>query len=196
MNKINRVAKSQNIVMTLLIINVAVFFLQEFTNLAIFALIPSLVAQGYIFELFTYMFLHGGFFHIFINMYALLIFGTAIEQIWGSKKFLIYYLITGIGAGLCIFIMNYFVIPDLMNIPTIGASGAIFGILLAFGILFPDNIILLFFVIPLKAKYMVILYGGLELYFFFTQSASGISHVGHLGGLLAGILYFVFIDKK
>jgi hypothetical protein len=129
-------------------------------------------------------------------MYALIIFGTAIEQTWGAKKFLKYYFFTGIGAGLCIFIMNYFVFPELMETHTIGASGAVFGILLAFGVLFPDSIILLFFVIPMKAKYIVILYGGFELYYFFFQSNSGISHVGHLGGLLFGIIYFVFIDKK
>jgi membrane associated rhomboid family serine protease len=195
----NGILKAKNIVTILTIINVAVFFLQSFTdlNLIIFALIPSFVAQGYFFQLFTYMFLHGSFLHIFINMYILMIFGTAVEEVWGSKKFLRYYLITGIGAGLCIFIVNYFVFPDLRMIPTIGASGAIFGLLLAFGVLYPNNTILLFFIIPMKAKYMVVLYGAFELYRFFTYGGdTGISHVGHLGGLLFGIIYFMFIDKK
>ena len=196
MNTMKRIKNSKNVVMILLIINVGIFFLMGFTNLAIFALIPSLISQGWVFQLFTYMFLHGSFLHLLVNMYALLIFGTVIEQEWGTKKFLIYYFVTGIGAGICIFIMNFFIHPEFMNIPTIGASGAVFGILLAFGILFPDNIILLFFVLPIKAKYMVILYGGLELYFLFSQPHSGISHIGHVGGLLVGILYFVFVEKK
>ena len=128
-------------------------------------------------------------------MYALFLFGSAIEQVWGSKKFLIYYFFTGIGAGISIFIVNNFVY-DLSLVPTIGASGAVFGMLLAFGMLFPETELLFFFVIPVKAKYMVIIYGVLELYLQISSAGHGtVSHIGHLGGLLFGIIFFV-IDRK
>ena len=194
----NGIKRYKSVVLPLVAINVIVFFLQATAsyNLTVFALIPSFVAQGYIFQILTYMFLHGGFFHLFINMYILLIFGSMVEDSWGPKKFLIYYFITGVGAGLCIFIMNYFVFPELRFVPTIGASGAIFGLLLAYAVLYPNNVIYLFFIIPIKAKYLVILYGAFELYNLLDGRNTGISHVGHLGGLLFGILYFLFTGKK
>ena len=130
-------------------------------------LIPALVTEkGFIWQIFTYMFLHSStnFVHIFFNMYALLIFGVPIEQEWGSKRFLLYYLICGAGAGLAIYLINLIHMNISYYVPTIGASGAVFGLLLAFGMLFPDAELLLFFILPIKAKYLVILYGGLELY--------------------------------
>lgn len=156
-----------------------------------FGLIPSMITtQGYIWQFATYMFLHGGMFHIFFNMYALLLFGSAIEQEWGAKKFLFYYFFTGIGAGLTIFFVNIALYGTGYSVPTIGASGAVFGLLLAFGILFPDAQLLVFF-IPMRARYMVLLYGGIEIILLISSGGdSSISHTGHLGGLLFGIIYF------
>ena len=108
-----------------------------------------------------------------------------------------YYLFTGVGAGLVILAINVATGGPGLFIPTIGASGAVFGLLLAFGLLFPDVELLIFFFLPMKAKYLVILYGGLELYAMFsTGGNSGISHVGHLGGLFFGIIYFLVMKKR
>lgn len=157
------------------------------------------VAKGYVWQFFSYLFLHSpaGMIHIFFNMYALLLFGMPIEQLWGTKRFLIYYFFTGIGAGLVIFIINIIMQSATFYAPTIGASGAVFGLLLAFGMLFPDLKLLLFFFIPIKAKHLVILYGGLELMLqLFAGKYSNISHVGHLGGLFFGLLYFAYYRRK
>ena len=198
----------------LIIINVIVFFIQVFTaqyRMTSFiqggtsvltyylGLTPDLIAQkGYIWQIFTYMFLHdtGTFFHLFFNMYALLIFGTVVEQEWGEKRFLIYYFFCGAFAGISIFLVNYFHQGLGYFIPTIGASGAIFGLLLAFGILFPNAELLLFFIMPIKAKYLVILYAGIELILEFSGGNSSISHIGHLGGLAGGLIFFLFIKKR
>ena len=135
--------------------------------------------------------------HIFFNMYALLLFGIPIEQLWGPKKFLIYYFFTGVGAGITIFVMNL-VLGDIgFFIPTIGASGAVFGLLLAFGMLFPEAELLVFFFVPMKAKYLVILYGGIELYLQISSGGqSSVSHLGHLGGLVFGLIYFLVTRRK
>ncbi len=189
----------KNVVIKLIIINAVVFLAGPFINIYYFGLIPQLVAEkGFIWQIVTYMFFHGNFFHLFVNMYALLIFGIEIERTWGSRRFLQYYFFTGIGAGICIFIINYFFFGGALSaVPTIGASGAVFGILLAFGVLFPESVILLFFVLPIKAKYLVILYGAFELYSLFSSGGgSGISHVGHVGGLLFGIIYFLTIARN
>mgnify|MGYP001164518151 CR=1 FL=1 len=163
-----------------------------------FGLTPILiVSKYYIWQLCTYMFLHGSFFHIFLNMYALMLFGIPIEQLWGPKKFLIYYFFTGIGAGITIFLMNYFAGGIGAYIPTIGASGAVFGLLLAFGILFPDAELLIFFFIPMKAKYLVVMYGGLELMALLSSGGdSNVSHIGHLGGILFGFIYFIIARRR
>lgn len=163
-----------------------------------FGLTPALiVTKFYIWQLCTYMFLHGGFFHIFLNMYALMLFGVPIEQLWGSRKFLIYYFFTGIGAGVTIFLMNYFAGGVGAHIPTIGASGAVFGLLLAFGILFPDVELLIFFFIPMKAKYLVVMYGGIELMALLSSGGdSNVSHIGHLGGIIFGFIFFIIARRR
>ena len=190
----------------IIIINVAVYMIQgslmqgdsQLQVTYYFGLIPVLILQkGFIWQIFTYMFLHGSFMHIFVNMYALLIFGIPIEETWGSKKFITYYLFTGVGAGITIFLLNIILGGQAAMVPTIGASGAVFGMLFAFGMLFPDAEILLFFVLPIKAKYLVILYGGFEFYSLMTtMGSSNISHIGHLGGLLFGIIYFFVIKRR
>jgi membrane associated rhomboid family serine protease len=152
---------------------------------SLFALRP--LGQGfYIWQLFTYLFLHATFSHIFFNMLALWMFGMELENVWGSKKFLTYYLICGIGAGLS----NLLIAPLFTTTgPTIGASGAIYGVLLAYGILFPDRLIFIYFLIPIKAKYFVILYMIIE--FVSVGSMDGIAHFAHLGGAFVGFLYLV-----
>lgn len=201
-------------VIRLIVINIAIFFgLQILLSMVgtgdqtssygdvltfYLGLRPILVVEKfYIWQLFTYMFLHGGFLHIFLNMYALLIFGIPVEQAWGSRRFLFYYFFTGIGAGITILIINTILGGVNYITPTIGASGAVFGLLLAFGMLFPDAEILIFFIIPMRAKFLVLLYGGIELYSLIASSGqSPISHAGHLGGIIFGLLFFLVIRKR
>ena len=138
----------------------------------------------HIWQLGTYMFLHGGFFHILFNMFALWMFGSDLEKSWGSEKLLFYYFLTGIGAGLC----DVLVHPSATSV-TIGASGAVYGLLLAFGMTYPDRPILIYFVIPIKAKYFVMIIGGIAFLSAVGSSGSGISHIAHLGGMIFGYLY-------
>jgi membrane associated rhomboid family serine protease len=148
-------------------------------------LMPSqVIGHGWIWQLVTYMFLHGGFFHILLNMLALWMFGSELEHLWGSKRFLQYYFITGIGAGLT----NTLVQPH-STIPIIGASGAIYGLLLAYGMYFPDRRIYLWLIVPIPAKYFVIIFGGLEFISAFSRNPDGVAHIAHLGGILFGFLY-------
>lgn len=211
------------------------------------------------YQFLTHMFMHGNFMHIFSNMFALWMFGSAIENIWGSKRFAFYYLFTGLGAAaLHLFIswyrfhgleqaitayknspspetftyiiLNHFPEYQLqlndfisswslfrndngfvtesfrfldhqyqmqINIPTVGASGAVFGLLLAFGMMFPNSLIYLYFFVPIKAKYFVILYGVFELYSgIMNQPGDNVAHFAHLGGMLFGIILIMIWRKK
>ncbi|MGD0459333.1 MAG: rhomboid family intramembrane serine protease, partial [Terriglobia bacterium] len=112
----------------------------------------------YVWELVTYLFLHGGFFHILFNMFALWMFGSDLESLWGPRKFLSYYFLTGIGAGICDVLLNGIFFSS-NHTATIGASGAIYGLLLAYGMLFPDRPIYLYLIIPIKAKWFVVIMG-------------------------------------
>ncbi len=147
----------------------------------------------YLWQLISYQFIHGGFMHLFFNLFALWMFGSELEEMWGSKKFLSYYLLCGIGAGL----IQLYVAPLFSDpAPTIGASGAIYGILLAFGLTFPDRPIFMFpLFIPIPAKFFVLIFAGIELLTGFTSSGSGIAHFAHLGGALTGFLLIKFGDK-
>ncbi len=165
------------------------------------------------YQLLTHMFMHGGFFHIFFNMYTLFIFGSVLENVWGGKKFLFYYLVTGLGAALLHNLTIYLEINSLANAaeagnimaaskitqilgtPTVGASGAIYGLLLAYGMLFPNNIMQLIFPpIALKAKWFVIIFGVIELLSGITGAGSNIAHFAHLGGMIFG--YFIILYWK
>lgn len=172
----------------LIIANAAIFALQALTHLPpsnLFGLVPyRVVHDGWIWQLVTYMFLHGGLMHVGFNMLALWMFGTQLERVWGTREFLRYYFITGIGAGLINVAFN-----AGSPIPTIGASGAIFGLLLAYGVLFPNHLILLYFFIPIKAKYFVILFAALEFLMARSYTADGVAHFAHLGGMAVGLLY-------
>ncbi|MBN2174772.1 MAG: rhomboid family intramembrane serine protease [Bacteroidales bacterium] len=216
------------------------------------------------YQFITYMFMHGGFMHIFFNMFALWMFGNALENVWGPKRFLIYYIITGIGAALTHYLVFYFQISpvlsaingflddpshealnkilnsdyfkiasveiqnhynafrieynniihsnptkalqlsidfmsqykiDFLNAPVvIGASGAVFGILLAFGMMFPNALIYVYFAIPVKAKYFVMIYGAIELFSGIADTGSNVAHFAHLGGMVFG--YFILLYWK
>ena len=210
-------------------------------------------------QLVTYMFLHGNFTHILFNMFALWMFGNTLENVWGGKRFLIYYMVTGVGAALIhmlvlwigiagiqsdisqvmmsptpeaftAFLANHFpgfegqlsqfintwsmnprdpaaisqasmYMNDLltlkMDVPTVGASGAVFGILLAFGMMFPNSLIYLYFFIPIKAKWFVIAYGAMELYFGIANNAGdNVAHFAHLGGMIFGFFLIKYWNKE
>lgn len=155
-----------------------------------FALVPALVWYKYfLWQLGTYIFLHGGFFHILFNLFALWMFGGELENYFGPKKFLRYFLICGIGAGLCTVLFTPYA---YQRIPVIGASGAIYGILLAFGWLFPDRLIYIYFLVPIRAKYFVIIFGLIEFFSSIEGAGGGVSHLTHLGGLVFGLIYMAF----
>jgi len=151
-----------------------------------FGLTPYLVTHAFLlWQPVTYLFLHGDFWHILFNLFMLWMFGGELEQRWGAKQFLFYFFLTGIGAGLC----DIAVHPSA-KIPTIGNSGAIYGLLMAYGILFGDRPVLFSMILPMKAKWMVVIMGAIELLSSFRSgSGSGISHVAHLGGMLFGYIY-------
>jgi membrane associated rhomboid family serine protease len=215
--------------------------------------------QFHPYQIFTYMFMHGGITHLFFNMFALYMFGKVLEQVWGGKRFLIYYIVTGVGAVIVHTLVNYFeyshinaaitafnnspspgafealiqknfpeyfqqiydklliswnsdpgntayinqanlYLNDLlklsMSTPMVGASGAVFGILLAFGMLFPNTeLLLLFPPIPIKAKYFVIIYGAIELFAGVYNPGSNIAHFAHLGGMLFGFILIKYWQK-
>lgn len=171
----------------LLLLNIGVFVLEFLWGpelIRLFGLTPALVKKGCIWQPFTYMFLHGGLLHLLFNMFALWMFGCEIERTWGTREFVKYYLITGIGAGLLTFVLSF-----NSHIPTIGASGAIFGILVAFALMFPNRLIYLYFLFPVKAKYLVMFFAVLEFVASFRHTSDGIGHFAHLGGMLIGYLY-------
>lgn len=137
-------------------------------------------------QLLTYAFLHGGFNHLFFNMLALFMFGAPLEQTWGHKRFLTYYLVCVAGAGLCQLLMAWF---TQSGAPVVGASGGVFGLLLAYGMLFPNQrVMLLFPPIPMKARTFVIVFGAIELLLGATGWQPGVAHFAHLGGMLFGWL--------
>jgi len=159
-----------------------------------FALSPYHVLHGLrIWQLATYLFLHGGLWHLLINMFTLWMFGITLEKDWGTRRFLKYYFLCGIGAGVCDVVVNALLgrasMAPPFGVSTIGASGAIYGLLLAFGVLYPDVTILFAFLFPIKAKYFVMIYGAIELLSAMGSQNSGVSNIAHLGGMLFGLLY-------
>ncbi|MFA6924606.1 MAG: rhomboid family intramembrane serine protease [Bacteroidales bacterium] len=220
------------------------------------------------YQLITYMFMHGSFMHIFYNMFAVWMFGSAIENVWGTRRFLTFYIVTGLGAAFTHYVVVYFemhptlmAINDFLNNPTndslksfmassnfhisseniagttnefiakynlllsegnktaalqsavnfmseykteflnapvvVGASGALFGLLLAFGMMFPNSLIFIYFLLPIKAKYFVIIYGAIELFSGFSKiSGDNVAHFAHLGGMLFGYLLIIFWKKR
>ncbi len=170
----------------LLLINAGVFAIQVLLGpvvIGLFGLLPqSVIERGWVWQPLTYMFLHGGFFHIVFNMFVLWMFGSEIERLWGSSEFLRYYVLCGLGAAALSFAFSYHQI-------IIGASGAIYGVLLAFGMLFPDRYIYLWFLVPIRAKYLVAGLAAIEFLSGVSSAGDGIAHTAHLGGMVAGFLY-------
>ena len=178
------------------------------------------------YQLITHFFMHANFTHLIFNMFALWMFGKILENFWGGKRFLIYYMFTGIGAAVLHLAVSQYQISQLTNnapellelaiqglyntgnsnslkltqlviTPTVGASGAVFGILLAFGMLFPNTLLYIYFAIPIKAKYFVIVYGLLELYLGLSNNpADNIAHFAHLGGMLFGFILLKYWQKR
>ncbi|MEO8028869.1 MAG: rhomboid family intramembrane serine protease, partial [Bryobacteraceae bacterium] len=176
--------------------NIAIFVVYFFTErtefgeamTAWFGLIPQrVVGSFYFWQLATYLFLHGGIGHILFNMLALWFFGADLERTWGTDRFLQFYFFCGIGAGLCVVVGNY--LFGNPAIPTIGCSGAIYGILMACAILFPDRLVLIAFLFPIKMKWFVAIFGAIAFLNTFKSINSGVSDVAHLGGLVFGYIF-------
>ena len=236
----NIVRNTPPIVKNLIIINALMLlatFAFESVMVKNFALFYPESPLFHPYQLFTYMFMHGGLAHFFFNMYALWMFGQVIENTWGGQRFLLYYLVTGLGAMVLHLLVLWIQVSNIehamdpimlknlnsmftreqalemlgdgtifanapewskmMLIPTLGASGAVFGVLLAFGMMFPDTRLMLIFPpIPLKAKWLVIAYGALELSLAFAQPGSSIAHFAHLGGMLFGFVMIKYWQFK
>ena len=223
------------VVKNIIYINI-IMFLALFTARSVFQIDLDRVLGIYFYksELFrpyqviTHMFMHANFMHIFMNMFALYMFGSILENVWGPKRFLIYYMVTGIGAifiNQAVMAFEYHRImstisPDVLQdvldnglskqsydvsaipllttlyIPTVGASGAVFGVLLAFGVLFPNTeLMLLFPPIPIKAKYFVAGYGAIELFLAVSQPGSSVAHAAHVGGMIFGYILIRYWRK-
>ena len=188
----------------LIMINCGVYLAQMVTSsigpsgslTQFFALNPGLVFfEGFVWQIFTYQFLHGSLFHILFNMLALWMFGSELEKIWGSTEFLRFYLVSGIGAG--IFIVLLPLLLGHSSATTLGASGAIFGLLLAYAVYYPERYLMFMFFYPIKVKYFVIIIGLFSLLLTVQEdNSSGISHVGHLGGLITRYLYILNVSSK
>jgi membrane associated rhomboid family serine protease len=232
-----RLGSTPPVTKNLIIINVVMllitFLFQRMFSVNLSAVLGMFYFQSPYFapwQIVTHMFMHGGIAHIFFNMYALWIFGKTLESVWGSKRFLIYYLITGLGAAFFLQLVNYIQFgPDIAAVkaaysvdrinhtllgeilhpgnqfyqigrelirPTVGASGAVYGVLLAFGMLFPNTPLFIMFIpIPIKAKWLVIGFGGLELFLGLTQSGGNIAHFAHLGGMIFGFFLIRYWNK-
>lgn len=211
MNNIPTITKN------LLIVNVVVFLATYlFRNMGVdlnnvLGLHFFLAPDFHIYQLFTYMFAHGGFSHIFFNMFALWMFGCIVERTWGPKKFLTYYIVCGVGAGLFQELAQFaqfyliasehiphFTLSQTMKVAdayaaglnpwtTVGASGAVYGILLAFGMLYPEERIFIFpLPVPIKAKWFVMGYAAIELFMAYSSTGDGVAHLAHLGGMVFG----------
>ena len=213
------------VVKNLLIIN-ALFFLADVVlgfkgiDLSNWLGLHYFQASGFAFwQPVTYMFMHGNFGHLFFNMFALWMFGAAVENYWGVKKFLIYYFVAGIGGALVYELWQYIDFNYIMHVQDysgvqislketisvdqfmnrftmVGASGAVYGLLLAFGMLFPNSLIYIYFLIPVKAKWFVLIYGGIEVLYCIFASSDGIAHIAHLGGMLFGLLLILLWKKR
>ena len=186
-----------NGVKLLLIINISVFVLMELSGqenilFQIFGLVPRAVFHEYKFwQTFTYLFVHGGFFHILFNMFVLWMFGKDLEVDWGKSEFLIFYFVCGIGSGLITVLAN-------INSPVVivGASGAVYGVLVAYGFTYPNRIVYLYGVLPLKVKYMVLGFGIIAFFASLSAAQSKVSHITHLSGMIIGIIYILYNFKR
>ena len=215
MRSIPTVTKNLLIINVLAFVAYFVLYLRGIDLNSIFGLHFFLASKFSFYQFITYMFMHGGWMHLFFNMFALWMFGNTLENIWGSKRFLLFYMVCGIGAGLCQELVQYIQyatsLADYANVnlggrivpmdaylnmmTTVGASGAIYGLLLAFGMMFPNSMIYLYFLFPIKAKWFVIGYAVIEL-LSGLSGASNVAHFAHLGGMLFGLLLILYWRKN
>ena len=180
---------------TLIWINVGVFVITSFVpSLTLYlGLAPVAVfEEWWIWQPVTYMFLHGGLFHVLFNMLALWMFGTELERLWGTTFFFKYYFVTGIGAGITTLAVS--LLPtdpgtQMYYSVTVGASGAVYGLLLGYALYFPDRPIYMYLLFPIPAKYFVLIIGGIAFLSSASSSSGGVAHIAHLGGLVWGYLY-------
>jgi membrane associated rhomboid family serine protease len=206
-NQSNPLLNMPPVIKNLIIINLTVFILQfllenfrignaSISNLffSLFALQPldnnmiGITSDFYPWQLISYQFMHGGFFHLFFNMFALYMFGIELENLWGSRKFLIYYLLCGVGAGL----LQIFT----ADAPTVGASGSVYGLLAAFGMTYPNRQVMMFpLFIPIPAKFFVVIFGAIELLSGFNNSSSGVAHFAHVAGAVTGV-FLLLVGPK
>ena len=214
------------VVKNLMIINVLVFLTQNIVGQREEGLVENWFALHDLHsvyfkphQLITHMFMHGSFAHLFFNMFGLWMFGAAIEHRYGAKRFLQFYIISGLGAAVLHMGILYVEMEPIMeifrrlpmeeqleliespsfkvNVATLGASGAVFGCLAAFGYLYPNSIIMINFLLPMKAKWLVLIYAGMELFLAFRNSAGDtVAHFAHLGGALTGFLLVYFWNKR
>lgn len=186
------------VVFALLMINAGVFVAEYYLGLRTpIVRYFALFSYGEAFQpwqLLTYGFLHSNVMHLAFNMFGLWMFGRELESAWGSPRFLQFYLICIVGAGICQLVVSGY--PDHFGY-TVGASGAVYGILLAYGMTYPNRMIMLIFPpIPIKAKYFVVMFGLLELYSGLTRPGSSVAHFAHLGGMLFGLILILYWRKK
>ena len=171
-------------------INFLIFILQYLSGMedelfTIFGIVPSKTfGELMLWQPFTYLFFHGGIWHVLINMFVLWMFGSELEKFWGKKEFLRFFFITGIGSGLITILFSL----SSTN-PVVGASGAIYGVLLAYGFMFPNRLVYLYFLIPIKVKYLVMLIGAIAFFSSLNPGNSNISHLTHLSGMVIGFIY-------
>ncbi len=206
------------VVKNIIIINVVMYVITMLTGDFMYEKFALFYFKSPYFEpyqIITHIFMHGGFFHLFFNMYTLFIFGSVLERVWGEKKFLFYYFATGLGAAFLHLGVMYLEINSLNSAfmsgdisasaaikqiymtPTVGASGAIYGLLLAYGMLFPNNTMQLIFPpIALKAKYFVMIFGALELFLGLSNAGGNIAHFAHLGGMIFGYFLISYWKKN
>lgn len=179
----------------LIIANVVVFIASRFIDvlrLRLGFMPQDVLTHGYVWQPFTYMFVHDGIFHILFNMLALWMFGVELERMWGSRYFTKFYLVSGVGAAVVQTLLSFLPFGPLQQvyyIQTVGASGAVYGLLLAYARYFPHRPIYMYFVFPIPAKYFVLIIGAISLLSSIDGPGGGIAHTTHLGGLLAGYLY-------
>ena len=183
----------------LIIVN-AIMFLATLINqdfmIRTFAMFPPESPLFRWWQIITHMFMHGGFWHILFNMYTLFLFGMVVERTIGIKKFLVYYFLCGLGAA-ALHIGVQSLSGASLYVPTLGASGAVYGVLLAYAYLFPDSkLTLLFPPVTLSAKWMVLIFLGIELITGITGTAEGVAHFAHLGGALMGWLLMIWWRKR
>lgn len=172
----------------ILAVNIVIFVFTTFSDIVfnLLALTPTTAVSGMFWQFLTYMYVHGGFAHIFFNMFALLMFGPTIEETMGTKKYFIFYTLCGLGSGLFHILIN-----GVGIIPLVGASGAIFGVVTAYGLMFPRNIIYVYFV-PMPAIVAIGLFAGISILFGVSGVQGGVAHFGHLGGMIIGFILVKF----